>query len=345
MRLGVWTPLPHTIRPEPPMEEAILELQTRGGERRADKSFQFALDVVRRAENYGFDITLVAERYLGPDLESWILSSALAALTTNIHIMAAVHPGIITPQVVAKMGASLDRISGGRFHINLVNGWWKEEFELFGNGAWLEEADRRYRRMDEFLKVLKGMWTEDEFSFRGEFYQVESAQLPTKTCQIPYPPIYAASRSETGKDVIARECDVWFMPYQPGYRLFFHNYEQIAGEIKEMDEKSQAYRRRVKYGLSAHVICAPTQKEAEDAADELERYGQNSRVAAIAAKALGVGLVGTPEKIAERLTLYKNIGIDCMMLHFHPMLAGMDTFAREVMPLLPFNIRRERQLM
>ena len=66
--------------------------------------------------------------------------------------MPAVHPGIVTPQVVAKMGASLDRISGGRFAINIVNGWFQQEFELFSNGAWIDASDARYRRMDEFVR-------------------------------------------------------------------------------------------------------------------------------------------------------------------------------------------------
>ena len=73
--------------------------------------------------------------------------------------MVAVHPGMITPQVVAKMGASLDRISGGRFSIKIVNGWWQEEFDLFSNGTWIGDAER-YPRMGEFIQVLKGLWTD-----------------------------------------------------------------------------------------------------------------------------------------------------------------------------------------
>src|SRR5271154_486131 len=178
MKLGVWTPLPHTIRAEPRMAAAIAELQTRGGEPRIDSSFKFAAETISWAETQGFETTLIAERFLGPDLEAWILSAALAAHTSKIELMTAVHPGIVTPQVVAKMGASLDRISGGRFAVNVVNGWFKEEFEQFSNGGSLEENDeRRYRRMDEFIRVIKGLWTEDRFSFQGEFYRIEDGSL------------------------------------------------------------------------------------------------------------------------------------------------------------------------
>jgi Luciferase-like monooxygenase len=76
--------------------------------------------------------------------------------------MVAAHPGIFHPQLVAKMGATLDRVSSGRFAMNVVNGWWPEEFNTYGNGGWLAEADHRYRRMNEFVQVVKGLWTEEE---------------------------------------------------------------------------------------------------------------------------------------------------------------------------------------
>jgi len=84
MRLGIWTPLPHTIRSEPAMEAGVHQVKARGGEGTPDKSFQFALDVVARAEALGFDITLIAERLLGPDLEAWMLAAALGARTRKI---------------------------------------------------------------------------------------------------------------------------------------------------------------------------------------------------------------------------------------------------------------------
>src|SRR3712207_4615446 len=105
MRFGIWTPLPHTLRPEPILTQSLEELGTKGKGLPVDRSYQFALDVVRRAEELGFDIPLVAERFVAADLEAWIVSAALAAQTSRIQIMTAAHPGIVTPQVVAKMGA------------------------------------------------------------------------------------------------------------------------------------------------------------------------------------------------------------------------------------------------
>jgi FMNH2-dependent dimethyl sulfone monooxygenase len=343
MRLGVWTPLPHTIRAEPAMDAGVRQVTTRGGEGLPDQSSRFALEVVRKAEALGFESTLIAERLLGPDLEAWILATALAAQTSSIEIMPAVHPGIVTPQVVAKMGASLDRISGGRFAINIVNGWFQQEFELFSNGAWIEASDARYRRMDEFVRVVKGLWTEDDFSLDGEFYRVKNATLPMKPVQRPHPPIYTASRADSGKDVIARYCDVWFVLYAPDYRAFEQSFAAIRQDIAALTARARDFGRTLRYGMNAHVVCADTMAEAHARAEDLEQYGKRDRIASTAARALGAGLVGTPELIAERMRRYEEIGVDLFLMHFHPMLEGLDTFATRVMPLLGLDHRRENE--
>jgi dimethylsulfone monooxygenase len=72
--------------------------------------------------------------------------------------------------VVAKMASSLDRISGGRCALNIVNGWWMEEFDLFSNGTWIGDAER-YPRMGEYIQVIKGLWTDSDFNFDGTYYR------------------------------------------------------------------------------------------------------------------------------------------------------------------------------
>jgi FMNH2-dependent dimethyl sulfone monooxygenase len=334
MRLGIWTPLPHTISPEPAIQNGIRQVGTRG-DHSSDKSFQFALDVVSRGEALGFDITLIAERLLGPDLEAWMLTAALAARTKTIQIMPAVYPGMITPQLAAKMGATLDRISGGRFAINVVNGWFQKEFELFSNGAWIASSQARYKRMDEFVQVLKGLWSQDHFAFQGEFFRADDASLPLKPARVPHPPIYTASRADSGKDVIAKHCDLWFVNYQPDYRKFSDSLALIKRDIDDLAKRAGDFGRKLAFGMSAHVSCADTLSEAQARADELEAYGQRDRVSSTAARGLGACLVGTPDLIAERMQQYEAIGVELFLLNFHPMLQGLETFAERVMPLLP----------
>jgi FMNH2-dependent dimethyl sulfone monooxygenase len=342
MRFGIWTPLPHTIRPEPRMQDAIAELSTPGSGHGLDSSYQFALDVVHEAEDAGFDSTLIAQRYLGPDLDAWMLSAALAAHTRTIEIMPAVHPGIVFPQIAAKFGATLDRISGGRAAVNIVNGWWAEEANIYGNGSWVEDPALRGRRLDEFVSVLKGLWTENPFTFDGEFFQIKNGRLPTTPRRKPHPPIYAASRSGPAKHSIARHCDVWFASYKPGYRNFEENIAGVERDVAELNSTARSYGRTLRYGLSTHVICSDNLSEAHTKADELEAYGATNRIALVPALALGAGLVGTPDMIVDRIHRYESLGIGLLMLHFHPMLDGMHTFIDRIMPKLRQDAKSDR---
>jgi FMNH2-dependent dimethyl sulfone monooxygenase len=333
MKLGIWTPLPHAIPPEPRLTAAIQQAEAPADLPYVDEGYALARDVVCRADALGYDITLIAERLLGPDLEAWMLSAALASAAPRIEIMTAVHPGLLTPQFVAKMGASLDRISGGRFHLNLVPGWFEEEYRMFG-GAWTDDPAVRYSRMREFLQVVKGLWTEPRLTFHGEYYHLEDAVVQPRPVQRPYPPIYAASRSEEGMEVIAAEGDWWFLPHGAGYRAFPESLALITAAREGMDARAARHGRTLRYGMSVHVICRPTEEEALAAAERLEQHGQTNRIARIAALALGSGLVGTPATIAERMLAYHAAGVDLFLMHFSPMLPEMERFGAEVLPRL-----------
>ena len=334
MKFGIWTPLPHTTAPEPRITSAIEDLSTAGQADGVDRSLQFAIDIVRKAEAHGFITTLIAARHLGPDLEAWTMATALAMQTRTIEIMVAAHPGIISAQMVAKMGASLDRISGGRMALNVVNGWNVEEFNTFGNGAWqLTEADR-YRRMDEFIQVVKGLWTQDPFSFDGAFYRVNESRLPLKTVRLPNPPIYAASRNAEGKRTIARYCDAWFAPDMRDFRRYDETLALVRSEIAAISQTAASFGRKLRFGMSAHVVCARTVEAAIAKAEQLEAYGKLALYNKSSVSGLGACLVGTPELIAERICAYHEAGLEFMLLQSNPMEEGIDQFIADILPLV-----------
>ena len=334
MRFGVWCPLPHTIRPEARIIAAENDLSCPGQGDSTDKSFAFAREVLNRAEQLGFETSLIAERWLGPDLPAWAMASALAVTTKSIELMVAVHPGIVQPQQAAKFAAAVDRLSGGRAAINIVNGWWEEEFALFGNGETQLDPATRYPRMEEYINVMRGLWEQDRFDFHGQFYTVDNIGMPLKCVRKPSPPVYAGTRTGTGRDVIARCGDYLFVTYDGDYRLYDRNVEAVRAQIADMRTKASQHGRKLGFGMSCHVICASTMAQAQQQADELEAMSERSRIAFIASKALGPGLVGTPDLIAQRLRAYEAAGVDTLMLHFHPMMEGLENFAAEVMPRL-----------
>lgn len=330
IRLGLWTPLPHCIRPEPEIDRALDELKTPGEGLAVDRSFKFALQAVREAEDMGFGITLVAERLVAADLEAWIVSSALASHTSKIEIMTAAHPGIVNPQLVAKMGASLDRLSGGRFAVNIVPGRRNQEFELYGNGGWVDKGHDHYRRVDEFIRVMKAMWTEDSFSFDGQYYHAREGSMLTKPMRRPHPPVFAASNAEEGKDIIARECDLWFVNYESGIDAYDENVKIISADIANMKQRAARHSRSIGFGISTLIACSDD--PAALIADA--RAFANDPLHNVPIKALGAGLIGTPQTIADRIRRYEDMGMTLLMLQFHPFMDGLRRFADRVIPLL-----------
>lgn len=330
LSFGVWTPAPQAIRPDPPVRPSFAALTQYGGG--VDESYLYAVDVLQRAEALGFEITLIAQRYLGPDLDSWIFATALATQTKTMKIMAALHPGIADPRMAAKMGASIDRISGGRFCINIVNGLRKDEFAIYGD--WLDQDQPRYRRMNEFIQVMKGLWTQESYSFDGEYYKVKDGRLPTKPVQHPHPPFYAASRVDDGMDVVARECSTWFVNYDKDRRNYAASLKRIESEVGIMQSRVDALGRTMTYGINALVLIGETDEEAEAMADEHVHAVASDPLTAVGTSGVGAALIGTPETIAARIRTYQSLGISLFMLHFYPMREGMEDFAKRVLPLV-----------
>ena len=330
MRLGIWTPAPLSMRPDAVAQPAIDALTRHGGG--VDQNYLYALDTLQRAEQLGFSISLIAQRFLGPDLDSWIFASALAAGTKSIELMSAVHPGIMDPRIAAKMGASIDRISGGRFCVNIVNGGRPHEFAVFGN--WIEQSEPRYRRMHEFIKVLKGMWTQDDFNFDGEFYHVEHGTVPTKSVRAPHPPIFAASRVDEGMNVVSQECDTRYTNYNKDFHFYDESLKRLESEIAQMEKRTRELGRQMKYGINACMLLGKTDAEAQAKGEDYLARSKVDPSLFSCSGGLGANLIGSPRTVLERIRRYEDMGIGMVMLQFYPFRQGLEEFAELILPHL-----------
>lgn len=320
---------------------------------RMDWTFEYNQRVAQLADRMGFSTILVAELNLNdikgldsPCIEAWTTISALAATTRQIRLMAAIRPGFRQPALVAKMAANIDHISNGRFELNLVSAWWKEEMEMYA-GGWLDHNER-YRRSREFVRVMKGAWTEPVFNFDGEFYTAKGCILSPKPVQKPWPPIYAGGESDEGRDMIAAECDA--------YLMHGDSLEVIQAYIVDMRARRERFGRPpLRFGMAAYIICRETEREARD---ELARVTnvQSSRKTydsyqaflagtkmrtqisledySVSNRGLRPGFVGTPEQIAERIHAYQALGLDLILAQCSPMHEDLDFIGRRLLPLL-----------
>lgn len=151
-------------------------------------SFEDNARYARIAEEAGFDYALLQTRFMASygaenQLEAIALASALAVVTDRLKLIAAILPGLWHPGPVAKAITTIDHISQGRVAVNIVSGWFKGEFHGFGE-PWLDHNER-YRRSEEFIRVLKELWTQDNANHQGDFYRIHEAPHKPKPTVIP----------------------------------------------------------------------------------------------------------------------------------------------------------------
>ena len=191
-------------------------LVTSNIEQRTDWGYDYNVKLAQIAENNGFEYALSQVRYMASygaeyQHESTSFSLALLLATERLKVIAAVHPGLWQPGVLAKLGATADHLSNGRFAVNVVSGWFKGEFTQLGE-PWLEH-DERYRRSAEFIQVLRKIWTEDDVEFRGDFYRIHDFTLkpkPLNTAERPHPEIFQGGNSTAARRNGGRDSDWYF---------------------------------------------------------------------------------------------------------------------------------------
>src|SRR5947207_11930387 len=193
-------------------------------------TWEYAAALARRAEEIGFDLTLVGELNLNdikgeeaPSLDAWSTAAALTAVTERLEYMVAVRPTFHNPALLAKAAANIDHIGGGnRLSLNVVSSWWKDEATKYG--VHFEQHDDRYARTAEWLEVVDNLWKRDHYTFEGKYYRVHDTVLQPKPLTRPRPVIYAGGESEAAANLIAKLCAAYVMPGDHRERIR----EQIA---------------------------------------------------------------------------------------------------------------------
>ncbi len=309
-------------------------------------SWDYVRDLVLRAEQLGYDLTLIAELQLndikGPDapaLDAWSLAAALAALTERLELMVAVRPTFHHPGPFAKQAATIDQIAQGRLTLNVVSSWWEDEAKQFGF-QFDRHADR-YARTQDWLSALDKLWSGDRVSHAGSHYTLSDAVSRPRPLARPRPRLYAGGESEDAKDTIARYCDSYVMHGDPP--------DLIQARIADMKTRRETLGLPpMTFGMAAFVIMRDTEREAleerarvtaiDPAAAPFANYEQwingteleralMLEEYAVSNRGLRPNLVGTPDQIRERLAAYEAAGLDLVLLQMSPQHAEMERFA------------------
>ena len=305
--------------------------------------FEFALTQIRFTAGYGAD----------KQHESVSFSHALLAATEKLNVIAAVLPGPWHPALLAKQIATISHLTDARVHVNVVSGWFRGEFAAIGE-PWLDH-DERYRRSEEFIEALRGIWTQDSFTYRGDFYRFKDYSVKPKPLD-PLPQIFQGGSSRAARDMAARVSDWYFTNGNTP--------DGLKTQVDDIRGKEVAFGKtfRAKIGINAFGIVRETEKEARDVLQEIldkaipdavrgfhhevqnagnaspEREGNWAKSTFQDLVQYNDGfrsnLIGTPQQVAERIIELKRHGADLILLGFLHFQEEVEYFGKHVIPLV-----------
>ena len=316
--------------------------------------------LARMVDAAGFEALLPVGRWKGyggesnfnnRTFESFTWAAGLAALTRHCTIFATVHAPLIHPVAAAKMAATVDHISGGRFALNLVAGWFRNEFEMFG--AELKPHDRRYDYAAEWIDLVKRLWSEEEaFDFAGTFFHGKALWSQPKPVQSPRPPIMNAGSSPSGQAFSARHADMNFV------MLRQKDAESDRAQIAGLKRMAADLGRASQCWIHVYVVCRETEAEARDylnryvvekgddvaVGNMLEIFGLQSETLTpevmeafrfhFKAGHGGYPLVGTPAQIVDGIERLSALGVDGMLISWVDYLGECRQWIDTVLPLM-----------
>ena len=332
--------------------------------RTTDWTFDYNAALTRRAEELGFDLVFgLAQwaskggyggisKYREESLDPFIAVTALSAITQRILLISTIHVlfGPWHPLHLAKFGATIDHISGGRWGINVVTGYSPREARMFG-GRQIEH-DRRYEMAGEFTDILCRLWGETEdLTLQGKFWSLEKAFVTPKP-RYGRPILVNATGSPAGIAYAAKYSDLVFITSPAGHEIDAA-LTALPAHNRVIKEAGAEYGRELRTIINPMIVCRETDREAQryhqailDAADHgaIQGFISHQRTGDAVAwqahgethRALGgnIQIIGSPEHVVDKLIGLKRAGCDGIQIAFFDFAPDLEFFGHEVLPLM-----------
>lgn len=352
----------------PLMLGLFLPIQTGGwtpstAPRSTDWTFDYNANLTVRAEEIGFDLVFGlsqwlpsgghggVSRYRENSIDPFIVTAGLSALTRNIILISTVH--VLygwQPVHIAKLGATIDHMSGGRWGINVVTGYAPNETSMFGLDP--IPHDERYDRALEFMDTMMKLWTRyDNLSVEGRYYKLKNAFVSPKPVN-GRPIIVNASTSAPGYEFAGRYSDLIFITSPAGADLDAA-LAVLPAHNAHVKSYATKHGRELRTLINPMIICRDTEREVKQtveaimggedpvAVDDLMRTmtkGDNQSFRGHQRNQRIVGgniqIFGTPEQVAEALIRVHRAGCDGVQISFFDFKPDLEHFAQSVLPLL-----------
>lgn len=286
------------------------------------------------AEAWGYDTMWLNDHIMqfgkedGPAYDAWTLLAALAGKTSRVRLGVLVTDNLFrNPALLAKMATTVDILSKGRLEMGMGGGWFQREHEAYGIPF---PADKeRIARLEESLQIIKSLWTQDETSFTGKYYQTVKAPFVPKPVQKPYPPITIGGQGEKRTlPLVAKYADKWSMP--AGFTP-----EKMAVKVKKLEAACVKVKRdcsKMDKSYQTFLVFSPDQAKIDLAVQQLTRYYKNMTPN----EAKRTIIAGTSaDDIKKQIQAFVDAGITHLIFIMRSQpydREGLKRFAQEVMP-------------
>ncbi|MFW9808539.1 MAG: LLM class flavin-dependent oxidoreductase [Candidatus Thorarchaeota archaeon] len=301
-------------------------------------SYNDVLEISEQALNNEFEVVWFSDHFmLNADatekmlLDPWLLMAALVRDNEKIRVGSLVFCNSYrNPALHAKMGATIDVLSKGRLEFGVGAGWKKLEYNAYGYE--FPDFKTRSEQLVEAIQIIRGVWTEEKYSFNGKFYQIHNLVSFPKPIQRPHPTIWVGSNKGGSRmiEIAARFGDginvAWdFNPERT---------EPIFSRLAEVAEKYD----RKQTEILKSVGCWTRILRSESEMDERIKKGAASRgmVNEEYRKRVDSSLWGTPQMIVDKLAMYKDQDVSNIILMFPygEELDQLTMFGDHILPLL-----------
>jgi alkanesulfonate monooxygenase SsuD/methylene tetrahydromethanopterin reductase-like flavin-dependent oxidoreductase (luciferase family) len=285
-------------------------------------------DYGRLVDDLGFDGLAVPDHLMtgdGATTECMTTLTGLASETSDVTVFPkTVNNELRHPPLLAKMGATLDGVSEGRFKLGMGAGWKADEAVAFGYD-WPDAPDR-LRAMEEAIELTKRLWMEESVTYEGEYYCVEDAVCTPHPIQNPRPAIMIGGGGEEFTlRITAKHADEW---------NFWGPIEVIEHKLDVLESHCETYETSfddIDISWFTRCIIRETEAEVEAVLDEAPRFRDPDEDDPMSSYN---NLIGTPAEVASEIEAYRELGVDEVDLEFvdFPERVGPELFVNEVVP-------------
>jgi alkanesulfonate monooxygenase SsuD/methylene tetrahydromethanopterin reductase-like flavin-dependent oxidoreductase (luciferase family) len=263
-----------------------------------------------------------------PTLECWTTLSALAAETQQVRLVPMVLANLYRPPaLLAKMAATLDVISGGRFELGIGAGGGRRDH--LASGYDFPSTAVRVEMLEEAVDIIKKLWTGTRVDFEGRYYRLKGATIDPTPVQRPHPPVLIGGHGEEYLlRAVARHADLCNI----GSEMSLEEHRAKLAILGEHCRKVGRDVGEIEVTHNTRVVIADSAAEFDKL---VARQADGARMSARDYRAsLASAIAGTPEQCIEQLKPYVDGGISYFFLIFPDPVPseGLELFAREVIP-------------